>query len=75
MGKSSNGLLDAKPRKSIKLTPGRIVVLTNALADLRATYGGLLASLSSLTPQQQAGTLAHSPILADLKALTDPLRG
>ena len=75
MGKSSNGLLDAKPRKRIKLTPGRITVLNKALADLRATYGDLLASWAQLTPQQREDVLANSPILAELKSLTDPLRG
>ena len=75
MGKLSNGLLDAKPRKSIKLTPGRVTVLTKALADLRSTYGYLLASWAQLTPSQQADVLANSPLLSELKALTEPLRG
>ena len=64
-----------KPRKSIKLTPGKEKQLRAALADLKAHYGDTLASWGSLTDAQRADVLAHSPLLAELKALTEPLRG
>ena len=65
----------AKPRKSIKLTPGKEKQLRAALADLKAHYGDTLAAWGGLTDEQQADVLAHSPLLAELKALTEPLRG
>jgi len=64
-----------KPRKSIKLTPGKERQFRAALADMKAHYGDVLAALGSLTAEQQADVLAHSPLLAELKALTEPLRG
>lgn len=72
MGKS---LQVSKPRKSIKTTQGDINKLTKDVAELRTFYGDFIASWPLLTPQQREDTLAHSPILASLKALTDPLRG
>ena len=64
-----------KPRKSIKLTPGKEKQLRAALAELKAHYGATLASFGSLTPAQQQDVLAHSPVLAELVALVEPLRG
>jgi hypothetical protein len=64
-----------KPRKSIKLTPGKEKQLRAALAVLKAHYGDTLASLGSLTEAQRADVLAHSPVLAELVALVEPLRG
>ena len=64
-----------KPRKSIKLTPGKEKQLRAAMADLKARYGDTLAAWGGLTDEQQADVLAHSPLLAELKALTEPLRG
>ena len=64
-----------KPRKSIKLTPGKEQQFRAALADLKAHYGDTLASWGSLTAEQRADVLAHSPLLAELVALTEPLRG
>ena len=63
-----------KPRKSIKLTPGKEKQLRAALANLKARYGDTLAAWGGLTDEQQADVLAHSPLLAELKALTEPLR-
>ena len=45
------------------------------MADLKAHYGDVLAAWGGLTDEQQADVLAHSPLLAELKALTEPLRG
>jgi len=64
-----------KPRKSIKLTPGKEQQFRAALAKLKAHYGDVLAAWGGLTAEQQADVLAHSPLLAELKALTEPLRG
>ena len=64
-----------KPRKSIRLTPGKEQQFRAALAKLKAHYGDTLASWGSLTPAQQQDVLAHSPVLAELVALTEPLRG
>ena len=64
-----------KPRKSIKLTPGKEKQLRAAMADLKAHYGDTLAAWGGLTDEQQADVLAHSPVLAELVALTEPLRG
>jgi hypothetical protein len=64
-----------KPRKSIKLTPGKEKQLRAALAVLKAHYGDTLASWGSLTEAQRADVLAHSPVLAELVALVEPLRG
>ena len=64
-----------KPRKSIKLTPGKEQQFRAALADMKAHYGDTLAAWGGLTDEQQADVLAHSPLLAELKALTEPLRG
>ena len=64
-----------KPRKSIKLTPGKEKQLRAALADLKAHYGDTLAACGGLTDEQQADVLAHSPVLAELVALVEPLRG
>ena len=64
-----------KPRKSIKLTPGKEQQFRAALADMKAHYGDVLAARGSLTAEQQADVLAHSPLLAELKALTEQLRG
>ncbi len=64
-----------KPRKSIKLTPGKEKQLRAAMADLKAHCGDTLAAWGGQTDEQQADVLAHSPLLAELKALTEPLRG
>ena len=64
-----------KPRKSIKLTPGKEKQLRAALANMKAHYGDVLAAWGGLTAEQQADVLAHSPVLAELVALVEPLRG
>lgn len=72
MGKS---LTASKPRKSIKTTPGDVNRLTKDVNELRAFYGDVIASWGQLTEAQRVAVLKHSPILAELKNLTDPLRG
>lgn len=64
-----------KPRLSIRLTPDQSESMANTIKDVREHFGAVLASLGSLTAEQQADVLAHSPLLAELKALTEPLRG
>lgn len=77
MGKSSPSFetMAVKPRKSIKTTPGDVTRLTKDVNELRTFYGDVLASWHLLTEAQKAETLTHSPILARLKSMTDPLRG
>jgi len=65
----------AKPRRSIKLTPGKIQQITSALELLEATYEALLADWHLLTDAQRAVLVAHSPLLVRLLALTEMARG
>jgi len=52
-----------KPRKSIKLTPGKINQFNKALDDLEAHYGDLANVWAQLTPEQRRAVLDNSPIL------------
>jgi hypothetical protein len=65
----------SKPLKTIKIPPGQLNKLTQDVEDLEAWYGPLLAEWHLLTPGQREATLEHSPLLARLAALTEPLRG
>lgn len=53
-----------KPRKSIKLTPGKRQQFERNLADLVAHYSDVLASWGLLTDEQKQAVLDHSPVLA-----------
>ena len=53
-----------KPRKSIKMTPGKINQFNKALDDLEAHYGDLANVWGQLTPEQRQAVLDNSPILS-----------
>lgn len=55
---------DSKPRKTIKLTPGKRRQFERALADLRTHYGTLAEAWPQLTAEQQRAVLDASPVLA-----------
>jgi len=63
-----------KARKSIKLTPGKQRQIESALGLLNTHYGETLAVWSQLTTRQRQAVFDHSPLLARLAALTEPLR-
>ncbi len=52
-----------KPRKTIKMTPGKISQFNKALVDLQAHYGDLASVWAQLTPEQRRAVLDNSPIL------------
>lgn len=54
----------SKPRKSIKLTPGKRKQFESALANLRVHYGALAEAWPQLTAEQRRAALDASPILA-----------
>jgi len=68
------GTQSRKRKESIKLTPGKRKQVEQALMLLAEHYGSLLASWSELQREQRDEVLAHSPLLAELTALTAPLR-
>jgi len=68
------GTLSKRRKKSIKLTPGKRKQIRRALTLLTEHYAATLKLWEELQPAQRAEVLAHSPLLADLAALTAPLR-
>ena len=53
-----------KPRKTIKMTPGKINQFNKALTDLEAHYGDLANVWGQLTPEQRRAVLDNSPVLS-----------
>ena len=68
-------LATVKPRLSIRLTPDQAESMANTIKDVREHFGDVLAAWGSLMAEQRADVLAHSPLLAELVALVEPLRG
>lgn len=64
-----------KPRLSIRITPTQAESMANTVKDVAEHFGAVLAAWGGLTREQKDEVLAHSPVLAELKVLTDPLRG
>ena len=53
----------AKPKKTMKLTPGKKRQFETNLADLQAHYGSVASVWGQLTPQQKQAVLEGSPVL------------
>jgi len=53
----------ARPRKSIRLTPGQHQKLVRALQDLQVLYQDVVNSWAHIPPIYRAEILEHSPIL------------
>ena len=58
-----------KPRKSIKLPPGKQKQFESTLADLQAHYSDLLANWAQMPQAQRDDVLAHSLVLRGYVAL------
>ncbi len=63
----------SKPIVSCKLTPGKAKQVQSALDLLAQHYAPVLAAWGSLTPEQRAQALAHSPVLARLVEMVRPV--
>ncbi len=63
----------SRPVVSCKLTPGKARQLENAVALLTEHYAPVLAVWPSLTAEQRAQALAHSPMLARLVEMARPV--
>ncbi len=63
----------SKPVVSCKLTPGKAKQLESAVALLAEHYAPVLGAWASLTLEQRAQALAHSPLLARLVEMVRPI--
>lgn len=52
-----------KPKKTMKLTPGKKRQFESALNDLQAHYGSVASVWGQLTPEQRQAVLDGSPVL------------
>lgn len=62
----------AKPRKSLKLTPGKKTQLEAACAQLEAHVSIVAAVWPQLLPAQREAVLADSPVLNRVLAMAAP---
>ena len=58
----------SKARKSIVIPKGQAKKYADAVAMLTALYAPLAEAWSQLTPKQRDDVMAHSPILAQIRA-------